>query len=385
MEGYTGFALRFLSGKYEGSEYPLKSNQEINIGRGAGFELVLIEDMVSRHHARLITTLNAVSIQDMNSTNGTFVNGERVRRASLNDGDRILVGTAILQVVPLSEETLRLFEEDSDDSTQTNDEAPAVNIDAPASQAALNPPALPVSPSSSSLQAPISPSSPSFLAPSVNSAPIASAPAASPAPAAYASLPVEDDPFLTYEEEHGGQPMMSGDYSDTPLSDLLELFASTRKSGVLVLSREKQEGRLHLRSGRLASVGYNGRKTGNLKKMALRIMAWTEADFAFYPPNDTDIRDTIDENPAQLLRTAQRNAEKLRKYREAIPEDARVIELCRPMTAPLRDLRPDYLDLIQQVFNYSSLEQLSDQSSLSDVDLYQRLAFLIRSGYLQVH
>jgi pSer/pThr/pTyr-binding forkhead associated (FHA) protein len=61
---------------------------------------VLVEDMVSRRHAKISSTEAEVYIQDMGSTNGTFVNGEKIAgRALLHEGDRILVGTSIIKVV----------------------------------------------------------------------------------------------------------------------------------------------------------------------------------------------------------------------------------------------------------------------------------------------
>src|SRR5207237_6910526 len=47
------YALRFISGKYQGGEYPLVESGELVIGRSIELDLVLIEDMVSRKQARL--------------------------------------------------------------------------------------------------------------------------------------------------------------------------------------------------------------------------------------------------------------------------------------------------------------------------------------------
>jgi pSer/pThr/pTyr-binding forkhead associated (FHA) protein len=75
-------------------------NREIIIGRSSDLDMVLVEDMVSRRHAKITSTEADVFIQDMGSTNGTFVNGEKIAgRAQLAEGDRILVGTSIIKVV----------------------------------------------------------------------------------------------------------------------------------------------------------------------------------------------------------------------------------------------------------------------------------------------
>jgi len=94
-----GFALRFISGKYQGGEYPLAEEGELVIGRSSELDMVLIEDMVSRKHARISLQQGEISISDLGSTNGTFVNGEKVKRARLKEGDRIPIGTSILKLV----------------------------------------------------------------------------------------------------------------------------------------------------------------------------------------------------------------------------------------------------------------------------------------------
>ena len=90
--------LRFISGKYQGAEFPLSDSPEIVVGRSSDVDMVLIEDMVSRRHARLECT-EEILIEDLGSTNGTFVNGERIKRAKLQEGDRVLIGTSIIKVV----------------------------------------------------------------------------------------------------------------------------------------------------------------------------------------------------------------------------------------------------------------------------------------------
>lgn len=100
MSDRPRFALRFISGKYQGGEFPLRMNREIVIGRSSDLDMVLVEDMVSRRHAKISSSDADVYIQDLGSTNGTFVNGEKIAgRSRLSEGDRILVGTSIIKVV----------------------------------------------------------------------------------------------------------------------------------------------------------------------------------------------------------------------------------------------------------------------------------------------
>src|SRR5260221_9148547 len=99
MNDRPRFALRFISGKYQGGEFPLRMDREIIVGRSSDLDMVLVEDMVSRKHAKILASADEILIEDLGSTNGTFVNGEKVKQARLKEGDRILIGTSIIKLV----------------------------------------------------------------------------------------------------------------------------------------------------------------------------------------------------------------------------------------------------------------------------------------------
>ncbi|VTU13938.1 ABC transporter ATP-binding/permease protein [Variovorax sp. RA8] len=64
---------------------------EVRIGRWDGNEVVLPSRMVSRIHALLSCRGGSAAIKDARSTNGTFVNGERIDAMPVLDGDRLLL------------------------------------------------------------------------------------------------------------------------------------------------------------------------------------------------------------------------------------------------------------------------------------------------------
>ena len=68
------------------------------IGRSAGAEFTVEAAMVSRLHCRLTAGAAELEVVDLESTNGTFVNGARVTQASLKEGDRLGVGRVELVV-----------------------------------------------------------------------------------------------------------------------------------------------------------------------------------------------------------------------------------------------------------------------------------------------
>src|SRR5690606_36736860 len=86
--------LRFISGKYQGGEFPLIEGVPVVVGRSSDLDMGLVEEIVSRRHAHIELRSAVVQVEDLGSTNGTFVNGERVQKASLTEGVRLLIGTS---------------------------------------------------------------------------------------------------------------------------------------------------------------------------------------------------------------------------------------------------------------------------------------------------
>ncbi len=69
------------------------------IGRAPDCELRIDLPSVSRHHALVLIGSGECIIEDLRSTNGTFVNGRMIERQSLNDGDLVTIGEAQLRFV----------------------------------------------------------------------------------------------------------------------------------------------------------------------------------------------------------------------------------------------------------------------------------------------
>ena len=69
--------LVITSGTKAGAEFPL-GHDEITIGRSSDSAIIIRDDYTSTHHARLMLWNGRWMIQDLDSTNGTFLNGSRV-------------------------------------------------------------------------------------------------------------------------------------------------------------------------------------------------------------------------------------------------------------------------------------------------------------------
>jgi pSer/pThr/pTyr-binding forkhead associated (FHA) protein len=70
------------------------------LGRATGADFSVDGALVSRVHCRLIATAGGgLEVRDLESTNGTFVNGKRVQTAQIESGDRIQIGRVELVAV----------------------------------------------------------------------------------------------------------------------------------------------------------------------------------------------------------------------------------------------------------------------------------------------
>ena len=85
---------RLLVRSQDGHEVVHVLGRKTTIGRTPDNDLQIDASFVSRHHAVLLVTGQQTVIEDLNSTNGVLVNGQRISREVLNDGDQVMIGKA---------------------------------------------------------------------------------------------------------------------------------------------------------------------------------------------------------------------------------------------------------------------------------------------------
>jgi pSer/pThr/pTyr-binding forkhead associated (FHA) protein len=307
----SGLALRFISGKYQGGEYSLDEGQQVVVGRSSDLDMVLVEEMVSRRHAVISFKSGVMAIEDLGSTNGTFVNGEKVSKTILREGDRILIGTNILKVI-------RLNAQEAD--SRRNPEGARRRVTA------------------------------------------------------------RQRPLSSNSEE---APRMTGNLEEIPLTDLMQLFGSSRKSGVLVVRTESRVGKLYLHEGRLNFAIIEGQPDLKPFKAVYRMLEWTRGVFELEPPVDRKIEGAIDLSVQEVLMEALRQQDEFSTVREHFPPfDAR-LALITPLVAPLHQLDSRHLEILQTALNCPNVQALLERSNESDSDTARIVVELMNGGYLQ--
>ncbi len=95
--GATPFAfyLEITRGQSVGATFPLQKPMVV-IGRELGCQITVAEPSVSRRHARIVPGPDGLTVEDLASKNGTFVNGRRIGAPRpLSEGDRLKLGKTL--------------------------------------------------------------------------------------------------------------------------------------------------------------------------------------------------------------------------------------------------------------------------------------------------
>jgi hypothetical protein len=296
-------ALRFLSGRYQGATLALDPRRALVLGRGPGVDLKLTDDAVSRRHARFSIDGDAFVVEDLGSTNGTYLNGARVSRARLALGDRVLVGGSMLRVV--------------------------------AREAGV---------------------------------PVATA----------AEVSARQEPAAAAAAGRKSSALQ-GRIEDIPLVDVMQLCATTRKSGTLVVQDGRRVIEVSLVKGHVVGASLDGRRELPAEKCFYRVLSWRKGQFEL--KNDDPA--SAEEPPRSaasveaLLLEGMRQLDELNRLRPSLP--AHVALAPQP---PPEDLAPEERALLALARAHGAVDDIVDAAPLTDLEAAEWLATLLRRGVL---
>ncbi len=91
-------SLRPVGGPKSQKGFPIRLDAATSVGRARRNDIVIASDLASAEHCVIEIAAEGLIVRDLGSTNGTFVNGARVERSVLRNGDRLRVGKVVLVV-----------------------------------------------------------------------------------------------------------------------------------------------------------------------------------------------------------------------------------------------------------------------------------------------
>ncbi len=299
------YVLRFVAGKDQGREFPLPPDLNIVIGRVNDADLLLLDEKISRKHAKISTHKGRVMIEDLASRNGTFVNGVRIRSMELQEGDKIVIGSSTMQLASVSEVGSR---------------PPLPRI-------------------------------------------VTGSPAPSGAPTAVL-------------------PLISGSIHEMPLPDLLQLFSSSRKSGVLTIRSDQGIGKIYLRDGQVYYAEVEGNPLVRLYKAFYRMFRWKEGAFDLQPIGEHHVTEEITESTTSLMLEGMRQLDEIHILEPKLPRQGARLSAVEPLPGNLRDLATEEIQLFQLILHNGSLETVIDSFPGTDFEAYTCLLGLMKRGFV---
>lgn len=299
----NAFAFQFIAGKYEGGVYLIPDDRDLMIGRGAELDVVLVEDMVSRRHASLASHEGRLVLTDLGSTNGTYVNGERVDQCELEAQDRVLIGTSILRVTPAEQiETL----------LQTH---PALDLSQVAEQ------------------------------------------------------------------------RTDGDLRDVPPGDLLRLFSSNRRTGLLKLRHQSREAEVVFVDGAISHASLEGRSALSPMACLVEALGMTQGTYSFQEPAEGFERpESFSGKAEETMRAAAQERSKIDAlWKKSGLTTETALSLGSPQPGPwsAASFSPSQLDALQLSLVHGRLGAACEHATHGTWVMLEALDELTRQGYLQ--
>ena len=90
--------LKMVKGRGAGTSYPLPNGRRLTFGNGEGCDILVGEVGVSRRHFALEWDGKNAIITDLGSTNGTYVNGQKITSSALLQDDMVVAGQMVMQL-----------------------------------------------------------------------------------------------------------------------------------------------------------------------------------------------------------------------------------------------------------------------------------------------
>ena len=389
--------LEFVEGENEGVEIRISPPRTLVVGRSEECDIYLGEKKISRKHCNIVVEKGHVEIKDLQSTNGTYVNKNKVDRTKVTEEDRIQLGTTVIKLKfeyeggaaeqSLSEGLLSKTEFgasiDGESTSNTDDnevslpgiESPSGLIDA-------------ISKNDDSDQS----RSDSYQKIDLSSEDAGFEKFENDQPMEDFDLDVSADesfedinltPAKIDKDVNEKPRPFTGDLSTMSLADLLQNLSQNVKSGLLKI-QGPAEGILTLEQGKLLQAQV-GEVYG--EKALYRMLSWQKGGFELIPLSsdfsEKNIVQPLKDSIEKYLMEGFRQQDELKKFQRHLPAPTEKLSIKPSLKAPLSKLHPRVLDVFQLVLNQRNLGEILDESEHSDLETSKILYYLLKKNYIE--
>jgi hypothetical protein len=285
--------------------FDLSEKFRVAVGRHHSNDIQLRSRRVSSYHAEILSEVEGLFIRDLESTNGTFVNDEAVRRKKLGSGDEIRIGGFTL--------TVRLMPRDPGNAE------------------------------------PESPREP-FPAGTVGNL----------------------LPFRTAPPEH--------EFPDTTLPDLLNELSRVKRSGVVAIRVQHDEGRIYLEEGAVVHCEY---RSVRRQKALYRLLGLERGTYQIQEPPSAAVPRTIEGTTEDLVVEGMQQLEALDKLAAKLPPMMYELALDETCGLAVNGLRADELEIYRDLVRYPTIARLLDESEKTDFMVLLLIHGLLQKGFFR--
>lgn len=173
---------------------------------------------------------------------------------------------------------------------------------------------------------------------------------------------------------------VSGSLEAFQLGELLQLFATSRRTGALTLDHEGHQGRLFMNQGDVYAATWNGDSPHDPTDVMRRMARMKTGEFRFGPLTKEPPPVNVNMSMPQLLILLLGDVDD--GGTQEIALDA-PLQLADPITAPLRELSAEELDVMQLVHNDKTLEAAIPNAAMDADRLQEIVLALMERGYVK--
>ena len=175
---------------------------------------------------------------------------------------------------------------------------------------------------------------------------------------------------------------MTGTIAEVPLPDLIQLFSTSKKTGTLVLDKNRIVAKIHLDGGRIIYASLSDSPGLQPTKAMYRILSWEDGTFELLGPEPHNFPEQINMPTEHLLMEGLRQLDELRHQQARLPDMNARLKVEVPVPRRLADLEEQQMDVYQIVLEGPTVQEVLDRIELSDNDSAVALQTLIKKGYV---